>query len=158
LQQVTSGGREIAPDDFEIHSSTQLELILGHGAGSIIGALLDAGGKSLPGSIVTLVAAGNARPVKQVADEAGDFQYRSRKRRRRVKHYDLKMPVQSSGLEVAGFPERPGSDFSEFFRCSSAAAPGNRRGAQRLSGVRTLAFSCVAWRNGKERMIWFTEI
>jgi Carboxypeptidase regulatory-like domain len=76
VQEVKLGGKEISWDDFEISVSSQLEIILSNTAGKIAGSVLDADGKPFPGSSVTLIPTdGKARPVKQSADDGGNFQF-----------------------------------------------------------------------------------
>jgi hypothetical protein len=76
VREVKLGGLEISPDDFEIQSSTQLEVVLSNKAGKIAGSVLDAAGKPVPGSTVTLIPSeGNGRPAKLAADDGGAFQF-----------------------------------------------------------------------------------
>lgn len=76
VQDVKLGGQEISPDDFEIQSSADLEIVLSNKAARIAGSVMDTDSKPLPGATVTLVPAdANSRPLKQVADDAGGFQF-----------------------------------------------------------------------------------
>lgn len=76
VREVKLGGQEVSPDDFEIVSSAQLEIVLSNTAGKIAGSVADADGKPLPGSTVTLIPAdGKVRPTKQSVDDAGSFRF-----------------------------------------------------------------------------------
>lgn len=76
VREVKFGGKEISWDDFEISASSQLEIILSNTAGKIAGSVLDADGKPLPGSSVTLIPPdGKSRPVRQSVDDDGNFQF-----------------------------------------------------------------------------------
>ena len=76
VREVKFGGKEISRDDFEISASSQLEIILSNTAGKIAGSVLDADGKPVPGSSVTLIPPdGKSQPVKQPADDDGNFQF-----------------------------------------------------------------------------------
>jgi hypothetical protein len=55
VREVKLGGQEISLDDFEMQSSTQLEVVFSNKAGKIAGSVLDAAGKLVPGSTVTLI-------------------------------------------------------------------------------------------------------
>ena len=76
VRELKLGGQEISPNDFEIQSSTQLEVVLSNKAGKIAGSVLDAAGKPVPGSTVTLIPSeGSGRPAKIAADDGGAFQF-----------------------------------------------------------------------------------
>jgi hypothetical protein len=76
VQEMKLAGQAISPDDFEIQSSAELEIILGNTAAKITGAVTDADSKPVPGSIVILISAdGKSRPAKQLADDSGNFQF-----------------------------------------------------------------------------------
>ncbi len=76
VQEMKLAGQAISPDDFEIQSSAELEIILGNTAAKITGAVTDADSKPVPGSIVILISAdGKSRPAKQQADDSGNFQF-----------------------------------------------------------------------------------
>ena len=75
VREVRFGGKEISWDDFEVSGPSQLEIILSSTAGKIAGSVLDADGKLVPGSSVTLISAdGKSRPVKQPVEDDGNFQ------------------------------------------------------------------------------------
>jgi protocatechuate 3,4-dioxygenase beta subunit len=78
VREIKFGGQEISPDDFEILSSGQLEIVLSNTAAKIAGSVTDADGKLFPGSTVTLVPAdGSSSPVKQTTGDAGNFRFPS---------------------------------------------------------------------------------
>jgi hypothetical protein len=79
IRDVKLGEQEISPDDFDIQGSGQIELILSNTAAKIGGMVADADGNPVPISIVTLIRAdGKSRPVKQSADDKGNFQFAGR--------------------------------------------------------------------------------
>jgi hypothetical protein len=76
IREVKFGGKDISWEDFEILGSSQMEIILSNTAAKIAGSVLDAGGKPFPGSSVTLIPLdGKSRPVRQVVDDDGSFQF-----------------------------------------------------------------------------------
>jgi hypothetical protein len=76
VREIKLGGEAISPDDFEILSSAELEIILGNHAGKITGSALDVEGKASPASTIALISAdGKARPVSAIADDNGSFQF-----------------------------------------------------------------------------------
>jgi hypothetical protein len=76
IREIRFGDKEISPDDFEIVSSGELQIVLSNTAGKIAGSAVDADGKPFAGATVTLAAGdGKSRAVKQAADEAGNFQF-----------------------------------------------------------------------------------
>jgi hypothetical protein len=76
VREVKFGGQEIAPGDFEIGGSGQVEIILSNTAARIAGSVADADGKPFPTSSVTLIPTdGKSRPWKQEVDDDGNFQF-----------------------------------------------------------------------------------
>jgi len=76
LQKVTLGGQEVSADDFEIVTSTQLELVLSRTAGTISGSVSDGDGRPFGNSSVTLIPSDpKSRPEKLVADDNGNFKF-----------------------------------------------------------------------------------
>jgi hypothetical protein len=75
---VKLGEQEISLDDFELQGSAQMDILLSNTAGKIKGSVSDADDRLVPASIVTLIPTdGKSRPVKQSADEKGNFQFAS---------------------------------------------------------------------------------
>jgi protocatechuate 3,4-dioxygenase beta subunit len=78
VQDVKLGEQEISLDDFELQGSAQMDILLSNTAGKIKGSISDADDRLVPASIVTLIPTdGKSRPVKQSADEKGNFQFAS---------------------------------------------------------------------------------
>jgi uncharacterized protein (DUF2141 family) len=76
VREVKLAGQDVSPDDFEIGSSAQLEIVLSNTAGKIVGSVTDADGKAFPGGTATLIPAeGKSRAAKQAVDDAGKFQF-----------------------------------------------------------------------------------
>jgi uncharacterized protein (DUF2141 family) len=75
VQTVKFAGQEVSPDDFEIRGSAQLDIVLSNTAGRITGSVTDDEGK-FPYATVTLIpTSGTSPPVKQAADEDGNFKF-----------------------------------------------------------------------------------
>jgi len=73
LQSVRLGGREVDPDEFEVLTSTTLDVILSNTAAMITGRITGEDGKNLPDSVVTLFSAdGKSPPARQSTDD-GSF-------------------------------------------------------------------------------------
>jgi len=76
VQEVKLGGQEVSAGDFEILTSTRLEIVLSNTAGKIAGSVADDDGKPVPDSSVTLIPEdGKSRPVKQSVDDDGNFKF-----------------------------------------------------------------------------------
>ncbi len=76
VREVKFGGKELSKDEFEITTSSNLEIILSNTAGKIGGTVLDGDGKPVPGSSVTLISAdGKSRPAKESVDDDGSFHF-----------------------------------------------------------------------------------
>jgi hypothetical protein len=74
VQKIKLGGEEISGDDFEILTSTVLEIILSSTAGAVAGSVTDAEGAPFPEAAVTLISPdGKSQPVRVRADADGHF-------------------------------------------------------------------------------------
>ncbi|MCX6606359.1 MAG: hypothetical protein NTV52_22595, partial [Acidobacteria bacterium] len=71
VQAVKLDGKELPSNEVKILNSTPFEIVLSPNAGTITGTVSD-----FPGAIVTLIPADPpAPPIKQIASEAGQFQF-----------------------------------------------------------------------------------
>ncbi len=76
ISEVKFNDKAISWDDFEISGSSQLEIILSNTAGKIAGSVLDADGKQVLDSSVTLIPTDEkSRPVRQSVADDGNFQF-----------------------------------------------------------------------------------
>ena len=76
ISEVKFNDKAISWDDFEISGSSQLEIILSNTAGKIAGSVLDADGKQVLDSSVTLIPTdAKSRPVRQSVADDGNFQF-----------------------------------------------------------------------------------
>jgi uncharacterized protein (DUF2141 family) len=76
VREFNLNGQEISPDDFEIQSSADLEMVLSSTAAKIAGSVADADGKPIPDSKVTLIPTeGKSRSAKQSVADDGSFQF-----------------------------------------------------------------------------------
>jgi hypothetical protein len=76
ISEVKFGEKAISWDDFEISGSSQLEIILSNTAGKIAGSVLDADGKPVLGSSVTLIPTDEkSRPARESVADDGNFQF-----------------------------------------------------------------------------------
>jgi protocatechuate 3,4-dioxygenase beta subunit len=76
VQSVKLGAREIDPEDCEISSSVNLDIILSSTAAKITGTVVDKDGNPLPDSIATLIPIDGTWPDKETADDSGAFQFK----------------------------------------------------------------------------------
>ena len=76
VQEVKLGGQEVSADDFEVLTSSPLEIVLSNTAGKITGSVSDDDSKPFPNSSVTLIPSdGKSRPVRQFVDDGGSFKF-----------------------------------------------------------------------------------
>ena len=76
VQKVKLGGQEVSADDFEILTSSPLEIVFSNTAGKITGSVSDDNSKPFPNSSVTLIPSdGKWRPIRRVGDDNGNFKF-----------------------------------------------------------------------------------